>query len=181
MADIKIDPRAPKRAILDALCATLDMVSKEGNMALPVREFLAGEMSKDRLIDVLVAHAHAGCQQAAKLSLALREAGVRAPAAVVEAINGTVAHAFADLAMVLTIYAALRQDDERFAGIAEDAIKPAQAVVAQLGGPVAAIDIMFQRACMAPQAAPRTDDIGRNQPCPCGSGTKHKLCCGRAR
>lgn len=30
MADIKIDPRAPKRAILDALCATLDMVSKEG-------------------------------------------------------------------------------------------------------------------------------------------------------
>jgi uncharacterized protein YecA (UPF0149 family) len=26
----------------------------------------------------------------------------------------------------------------------------------------------------------RTRKIGRNEPCPCGSGLKHKACCGRA-
>jgi len=31
----------------------------------------------------------------------------------------------------------------------------------------------------APQPAVRTPHIGRNEPCPCGSGQKYKRCCGR--
>ena len=27
--------------------------------------------------------------------------------------------------------------------------------------------------------APRRDAVGRNDPCPCGSGKKYKKCCGR--
>ena len=27
--------------------------------------------------------------------------------------------------------------------------------------------------------APRHDVVGRNDPCPCGSGKKYKKCCGR--
>jgi preprotein translocase subunit SecA len=34
-----------------------------------------------------------------------------------------------------------------------------------------------QRPAPAVRAAPK---IGRNDPCPCGSGRKHKKCCGRA-
>ena len=30
-----------------------------------------------------------------------------------------------------------------------------------------------------PQPAKRAAKIGRNQPCPCGSGKKYKRCCGR--
>jgi preprotein translocase subunit SecA len=30
-----------------------------------------------------------------------------------------------------------------------------------------------------PQPAKRSAKIGRNQPCPCGSGKKYKRCCGR--
>ncbi len=40
-----------------------------------------------------------------------------------------------------------------------------------------------RRAGEAPNRAPvvkaATERVGRNQPCPCGSGKKHKLCCGR--
>ena len=32
---------------------------------------------------------------------------------------------------------------------------------------------------VAPQPVRRTTKIGRNAPCPCGSGKKHKKCCGR--
>ncbi|MFS0647008.1 SEC-C metal-binding domain-containing protein [Siminovitchia sp. 179-K 8D1 HS] len=28
-------------------------------------------------------------------------------------------------------------------------------------------------------AAPKSKKIGRNEPCPCGSGKKYKKCCGR--
>lgn len=37
-------------------------------------------------------------------------------------------------------------------------------------------DLMDRRRAMAPQPRGR---IGRNDPCPCGSGRKHKKCCGR--
>ena len=36
----------------------------------------------------------------------------------------------------------------------------------------------------APKSAvpkPRTGKVGRNEPCPCGSGTKYKKCCGAPR
>lgn len=32
----------------------------------------------------------------------------------------------------------------------------------------------------APPAASRSDKVGRNGPCPCGSGNKYKKCCGAA-
>jgi uncharacterized protein YecA (UPF0149 family) len=31
---------------------------------------------------------------------------------------------------------------------------------------------------LVPQAPLRVEKIGRNDPCPCGSGKKHKKCCG---
>ena len=30
-------------------------------------------------------------------------------------------------------------------------------------------------------ASPRTKKVGRNEPCPCGSGTKYKRCCGAVK
>jgi hypothetical protein len=33
--------------------------------------------------------------------------------------------------------------------------------------------------CVAPQFVPGTTSIGRNDPCPCGSGKKYKKCCGK--
>ena len=32
---------------------------------------------------------------------------------------------------------------------------------------------------LAPQPVPRQQEIGRNDPCPCGSGKKYKKCCGK--
>ncbi len=41
---------------------------------------------------------------------------------------------------------------------------------------------MMSRQLQTPprQAAPKHDAVGRNDPCPCGSGKKYKKCCGRA-
>ena len=36
-----------------------------------------------------------------------------------------------------------------------------------------------QASYVAPQLTPRTAKIGRNDPCPCGSGKKFKKCCGK--
>lgn len=36
-----------------------------------------------------------------------------------------------------------------------------------------------QASYVAPQLTPRTAKIGRNDPCPCGSGKKYKKCCGK--
>ena len=33
-------------------------------------------------------------------------------------------------------------------------------------------------AAVAPKATPTAAKVGRNEPCPCGSGKKHKKCCG---
>ncbi|MEG1849984.1 MAG: SEC-C metal-binding domain-containing protein [Oscillospiraceae bacterium] len=30
-----------------------------------------------------------------------------------------------------------------------------------------------------PQPVKKTDKVGRNDPCPCGSGKKYKKCCGQ--
>jgi SWIM/SEC-C metal-binding protein len=38
----------------------------------------------------------------------------------------------------------------------------------------------LQRLLNPPQPALVDRKIGRNEPCPCGSGKKHKLCCGRS-
>ena len=35
-----------------------------------------------------------------------------------------------------------------------------------------------QKAANAQQAVPANHKIGRNDPCPCGSGKKYKKCCG---
>jgi preprotein translocase subunit SecA len=51
----------------------------------------------------------------------------------------------------------------------EDHLKDAQAVYADDGEP--------------PKKKPirKKENIGRNQPCPCGSGKKYKQCCGRGK
>lgn len=36
----------------------------------------------------------------------------------------------------------------------------------------------FERLLHPPQPAKTTSSAGRNDPCPCGSGRKHKKCCG---
>ena len=171
-AEIKIGPRTPRGPILEALCATLDLCSRDNRLAEPIRQYMSGRLSKDPLLDAIVEHAQNGCKQAAVVGLAL--AGIEIPKEIAHKINAAVACAFADSAFILSALAAMRRDDDRFPAIAEAAIKPAQAVTAQLGGPVAAIDLMFQRAAAEAPLAPAG---GRNQPCPCGSGKKKKLCC----
>lgn len=42
-----------------------------------------------------------------------------------------------------------------------------------------ASDIMSMRPPIRPGKTPKQVKIGRNQPCPCGSGKKYKRCCGR--
>ncbi len=37
-----------------------------------------------------------------------------------------------------------------------------------------------RRPMDAPQEPDISDRVGRNQPCPCGSGKKYKKCCGRS-
>ena len=46
--------------------------------------------------------------------------------------------------------------------------------------PQSALDIadFWRAARTAPQRMPQGDKVGRNDPCPCGSGKKFKKCCG---
>jgi len=38
----------------------------------------------------------------------------------------------------------------------------------------------IREAARRPPPFPRRSKVGRNDPCPCGSGKKYKRCCGRA-
>jgi len=44
----------------------------------------------------------------------------------------------------------------------------------EAGGDLRAIDVTEAR----PETRPQTPKVGRNEPCPCGSGKKYKHCCG---
>ncbi len=59
--------------------------------------------------------------------------------------------------------------------------KPAQPAAPKTIGDVFATMMSAQRAAMpSPAPTSRHDIVGRNDPCPCGSGKKYKKCCGRA-
>lgn len=38
---------------------------------------------------------------------------------------------------------------------------------------------LYESGTAAPVRAAASSKVGRNDPCPCGSGRKHKVCCGR--
>jgi hypothetical protein len=54
-----------------------------------------------------------------------------------------------------------------------------KAVVEYFGLPFDAEPRPAPVRCVAPQPVRRTVTIGRNDPCPCGSGKKYKKCCGK--
>ena len=175
---MKIPPNASRAQVLDALCDALDLIDPV-DLSQPLREHLAGGASADRLHDSVAAHAQHGCTAAPRIGVLLTKIGTMLPAAAVEEINFLVASALTCQAFVLVALAALHQDDPRFAATAEQALKVIRAAVATKGGPVPVLDAIEKRAAQEPP--PPGDDIGRNRPCGCGSGTKYKLCCGRAR
>ena len=64
---------------------------------------------------------------------------------------------------------------EEMAAIMRSAFLPALAAYAGLGRSI-------HRALMKDQLAQPTEPkVGRNAPCPCGSGKKYKRCCGSLR
>ena len=62
-------------------------------------------------------------------------------------------------------------------GDAEDEVSPEmrRVILERLPGIILAIAGFWRRARQQPV---RSEKIGRNQPCPCGSGRKFKKCCG---
>lgn len=171
---IKINPRADKRKVLDALLGAMDLCGEQGDLAKPIREYVRGRCSKDNLLEAVAARAQRGCQQAPQIGVALNKAEVQMPLPVAELVNTAVAQSLADLGFVLIALASMKVEDPRFIEIAEAAVRALRGAVATLGGPVQVIDIMMQRACVIEESQ---DDIGRNKPCTCGSGKKYKLCC----
>ena len=51
--------------------------------------------------------------------------------------------------------------------------KPAQPAQA-----VTHMAVSAESSTSKPEASPETPKVGRNEPCPCGSGKKYKKCCG---
>jgi preprotein translocase subunit SecA len=64
------------------------------------------------------------------------------------------------------------------AGAAESGSAAAQAA---RGGPTQGSDIVSEAAAAVEKAKPVRvgPKVGRNDPCPCGSGKKYKHCCGK--
>ena len=71
------------------------------------------------------------------------------------------------------------EDVEIALGLRTDRATPAPRYMALPAGRMPWLDALgVQRTTQAsPQASPRSAKIGRNDPCPCGSGKKYKKCC----
>jgi preprotein translocase subunit SecA len=83
----------------------------------------------------------------------------------------------ADLRQARTVH----HDASAFTGAAPEQASPEAAVPAQsgMGATTATSAALKQRQATAPVV--RTENkVGRNDPCPCGSGKKYKKCCGKA-
>lgn len=162
-----VDPRADHQLVLDTLLMGLDLCSPAKPMGAPVRLFLAGEISQAALTATLVQHGQEACQLPAQMLLGK------------VASDLAVSKAFAHGAYILIAGAAMLRADPKFCEVARAAGMQLLAVVAQLGGPVAKLgEALVQagqdkRATLTTETSPR-----RNAPCACGSGKKHKLCCG---
>jgi len=63
----------------------------------------------------------------------------------------------------------------------EDFAEEFHAIIAEAALEYAAIGLSYRQAPPGPASRQpvRSQKIGRNQPCPCGSGKKYKKCCGR--
>ena len=73
--------------------------------------------------------------------------------------------------------------DEMVAAIREDTVRMLMTVVVRTEAPPKREQVAKPAESVpdgsAPPAARRSDKVGRNDPCPCGSGKKYKKCCGQ--
>jgi uncharacterized protein len=76
---------------------------------------------------------------------------------------------------VLALIGALIQDE-----MGDEAIdgETREDVLNHLGAMVLLIDRYWRIGAAAPPQPVRSSKVGRNAPCPCGSGRKYKKCCG---
>ncbi len=86
------------------------------------------------------------------------------------------------LAMMEAAQRKAQTNESAFDSATEDtpSVQSAQPAAPKTVEDVFAAMMSQQRATMMTrQQAPRHDVVGRNEPCPCGSGKKYKKCCGR--
>jgi uncharacterized protein YecA (UPF0149 family) len=88
---------------------------------------------------------------------------------------------FTDRAMAERVVEEIARDSTSSSPTLEELASEFHALIEQAVLEYAALGLAYRQ--MPPEPSPqqpvRSEKIGRNQPCPCGSGKKHKKCCGR--
>ena len=88
---------------------------------------------------------------------------------------------FSNRTMAERVVELMAQDASASTMTLEETASKFHMVIEQAALDYAAIGLEYRQMPSAPPPRPpvRSEKIGRNQPCPCGSGKKYKKCCGR--
>ena len=88
---------------------------------------------------------------------------------------------FEDLFYPVMALAGLYDEDENGAPILDISPSERESLQAELPASLLDIYLYWQAVLHKPTTIRREGDkVGRNEPCPCGSGKKYKACCGRS-